>query len=147
MLMRIWIDCEWADFRGQLLSMALVAEDGREFYAERLYDRSLCNEWVQQNVLPHLDRKGLTERAFCRALGRFLDPYAVVELIADWPEDIARFMDALTDEPGMLVWRGAVTARIVSTSYISKLPHHALHDAIALKDACITKGLAIQIPM
>lgn len=30
--MRFFIDCEFNEFRGELISMALVAEDGREFY-------------------------------------------------------------------------------------------------------------------
>lgn len=134
--MRIWIDCEWSGFRGQLLSMALVAEDGREFYAEREHKAEDCCEWVQQNVLPLMHEQHLhSERGFCRAMGRFLNEYTAVHLIADWPEDIARFMDCLTDEPGMLVWRGRLTAEIQRIDARSECPHHALHDARALRDA------------
>lgn len=30
--MRIYVDCEFNGFGGELMSMALVAEDGREWY-------------------------------------------------------------------------------------------------------------------
>lgn len=38
-----------------LLSIGVVCEDGREFYAESTEaDLNNANEWVQENVLPHL---------------------------------------------------------------------------------------------
>lgn len=38
-----------------LISIGVVCEDGREFYAESTEARlDLANEWVQENVLPHL---------------------------------------------------------------------------------------------
>jgi hypothetical protein len=49
-----------------LLSIGIVAEDGREFYAQTLYGQgykktpNLCpNTWVRENVIPHLDESGL----------------------------------------------------------------------------------------
>lgn len=37
----------------ELISIALVADDGREYYAHSSdYDVSACNDWVKQNVLP-----------------------------------------------------------------------------------------------
>lgn len=44
-----------------LISIGIVAEDGREFYAESLeadYDKA--NEWVKENVLPKLWRHNTT---------------------------------------------------------------------------------------
>jgi hypothetical protein len=39
----------------ELISIALVSEDGREFYAHSAnYDVSACNPWVRENVLPHV---------------------------------------------------------------------------------------------
>lgn len=41
----------------EVISVGVVCEDGREFYAEnRDVDLSTANEWVQANVVPHLDR-------------------------------------------------------------------------------------------
>lgn len=58
--MRYFIDTEFSE-RGPeypllLISIALVAEDGREFYAiHSEVSPDECNDWVKANVLPHLD--------------------------------------------------------------------------------------------
>jgi hypothetical protein len=56
--MLVFLDTEFTDFvRPDLISIALVAEDGREFYAERTdYRREDCNDFVRETVLPLLGR-------------------------------------------------------------------------------------------
>lgn len=56
--MLIFLDTEFTDFvRPDLISIALVAEDGREFYAERTdYHRDACSGFVRETVLILLDR-------------------------------------------------------------------------------------------
>lgn len=52
-----WFDTEFMEdgHTIELLSIGVVCEDGREFYAESSdADLSHANEWVQENVLPHL---------------------------------------------------------------------------------------------
>ncbi len=57
--MRYFIDTEFSE-RGphqaiDLISIGIVAEDGREFYAVSTEFREKdCNPWVRENVLPHL---------------------------------------------------------------------------------------------
>jgi len=55
--MRYWFDTEFIE-DGQtidLLSIGMVAEDGRELYAESLdADLSRANAWVKENVIAHL---------------------------------------------------------------------------------------------
>jgi len=42
----------------ELISIALVAEDGRKLYCvSNEFDESLCDEWLQKNVLAHLPSK------------------------------------------------------------------------------------------
>ena len=75
--MKIWIDCEFNEFGGDLISMALVAEDGREFY-----DVLECKNpgpWVAKNVMPFLK--------FQKYLFKFLNELVSIHLIANWPED------------------------------------------------------------
>jgi hypothetical protein len=58
---RIFYDCEFMEDGEviELLSIGMVAEDGREFYAESSEaDWSHANEWVYTNVLPHLAGPG-----------------------------------------------------------------------------------------
>ena len=55
--MRYFIDTEFAEEPGkiELISIAIVAENGREFYAESTdFMDWMANDWVKQNVLPHL---------------------------------------------------------------------------------------------
>ena len=56
--MLVFLDTEFTDFaKPDLISLALVAEDGREFYAERTdYPASECSAFVQEIVLPLLGR-------------------------------------------------------------------------------------------
>lgn len=56
--MLLFLDTEFTDFaKHGLISLALVAEDGCEFYAERTdYRREDCSVFVRQEVLPPLGR-------------------------------------------------------------------------------------------
>lgn len=56
--MLVFLDTEFTDFTSpDLISLALVAEDGREFYAELDdYQRGNCNDFVRKNVVPLLNR-------------------------------------------------------------------------------------------
>ncbi len=62
---RIWIDTEFNEFQGPLISMALVAEDGSEFYESIGCDNP--GPWVAQHVMPiigkdPIDRMQLSHR-------------------------------------------------------------------------------------
>ena len=55
--MRIFFDCEFTGLHQQttLISIGLVSENGRSFYAEfDDYDDSQVNEWIQQHVIDKL---------------------------------------------------------------------------------------------
>lgn len=59
--MKFFIDTEFTNFGPfqpiNLLSIGIVAEDGREYYAESLMTENNYRhvpDWVQENVLPHL---------------------------------------------------------------------------------------------
>ena len=56
--MLVFLDTEFTDFtRPDLISLALVSEDGREFYAERTdYYTTRCSDFVKETVLPLLGR-------------------------------------------------------------------------------------------
>jgi hypothetical protein len=58
--MRWFIDTEFNDRPNDgkidLISIGMVREDGKSFYAESCeFNPHLCNPWVQQNVLCHLE--------------------------------------------------------------------------------------------
>ncbi len=56
--MLVFLDTEFTDFaKHGLISLALVAEDGHEFYGERTdYRREDCSDFVRREVLPLLGR-------------------------------------------------------------------------------------------
>lgn len=141
--MKIFVDCEWSDYRGDLLSMALVAEDGREWYRELPVLE--CNAWVLQHVVPHLSRNHVDPRQFSAELGLFLRSLGAreVEIIVDWPEDIERFCASLIVGPGQRVSTPDLRFRIIDgNAAVSALPHHALHDARAIRDLFIARRIS-----
>ena len=56
--MLVFLDTEFTQFEvPELISIALVAEDGREFYAESTsYTRDKCSGFVRETVVPLLGR-------------------------------------------------------------------------------------------
>jgi 3' exoribonuclease, RNase T-like len=59
---KYWIDTEFIEqpYTIDLISVGLVAEDGREFYAEsNEVDWSKASQWTLLNVRPQLDGKGM----------------------------------------------------------------------------------------
>ena len=143
--MRYFLDTEFNGFGGALLSIALVPEDGSEFYATLACDDPL-HGWVQRNVMPYMDHVpvGLVSDRLSRhdaaiALSHYLaiDPEPLI--LADWPEDIAHFCNLLMTGPGDMVPVPTTTFQLVplggfSTAANSAVPHNALHDARALRE-------------
>ncbi len=61
--MKYWIDTEFIErpCTIDLISIGLVAEDGREFYAESSeVDWTKASQWTLETVRPQLDGKGMT---------------------------------------------------------------------------------------
>lgn len=55
--MNLFFDCEFTGLNRSttLISLGIVAEDGRKFYAEFAdYDRSQCDDWIRTNVIANL---------------------------------------------------------------------------------------------
>lgn len=143
--MRYFLDTEFNGFGGALLSLALVPEDGGEFYATLSFEGEL-HPWVERNVAPYFDTVpvGLLSPRLSRldaavALSHYLavDPRPVI--VADWPEDIAQFCNLLMTGPGDMVPVPPLSFDLVplggfSTAANSAVPHNALHDARALKE-------------
>ena len=74
--MKYWIDTEFIErpYTIDLISIGIVAEDGREFYAESSeVDWSKASLWTLENVRPQLDGKGTTREEIGYALREFTD--------------------------------------------------------------------------
>lgn len=144
--MRYFLDCEYNGFGGDLISLALVPEDGGEEFYVVLAESSPPNAWVAQNVIPYLQHvpEGLKGQPLQREqaailLAAWLTGLREVELVADWPDDIALFCRLLTIGEGRMVPVPPLTFRLVSlpgfsTAANSEVPHNALHDARSLRN-------------
>jgi hypothetical protein len=161
--MLVFVDTEFTGLdqeKPDLISIALVDEAGREFYAELppSHYAVQCNEWVHLNVLPHLwggkhvqsvpvIRDRLT--AWLAAGG---DGLVIVTdcpdadfrflrwLLLQWPPNVApapRLFSSwsMGDEE-----QPQLQARMQNYHSIERPAHHALHDANSLR-ACMLYAL------
>jgi len=141
---RYFIDTEFTDVvDSQLISVAIVGEDGREFYDECSdFNRERCNAFVREIVLPQLGRfpgRSMSREALRIALGVWLSevqrkPKPVLCYDADCDYDL---VTALLGGALPSGWRHENVffkldpARLAQ--YVAKHggEHHALHDARA----------------
>lgn len=143
--MRYFLDTEYNGWGGELLSLALVPDDGEELYITLNWQVPL-EAWVERNVLPYLDtvpdqlRSARMSRVdAAETVAHYLATDPEPYIVADWPEDIAQFNALLLTGPGMMVEVPSLTFRYLplagfSTAATSAVPHNALHDARALRD-------------
>ncbi|MFL6737372.1 MAG: hypothetical protein ACJ8F4_09990 [Sphingomonas sp.] len=143
--MRYFLDTEYNGVGGELISLALVPDDGDELYLTLKTSAPLV-EWVERHVVPYLDSVSeqlscprLTRGDAAHALERYLRHDEDPLIVADWPEDIAHLCNLMITGPGDMIDTRQVTFRLApmsnfSTAANSKVPHNALHDARALRD-------------
>lgn len=147
--MKAFIDCEFNGMGGSLLSLAIVTEQGEEWYSEfPLPAKEPWDGWVKDNVKPLLhtpqflsgDQGGSRQLVVAdaqRSLEHWLAQFDTIHVIADWPDDIRHFCDFLITGPGERIDTPPLTMEIrrdIDSSQ-SSLLHHALHDARAIHDA------------
>ncbi|MBT8767337.1 hypothetical protein J7302_14570 [Pseudomonas sp. DB1] len=120
-----------------LISLALVAEDGAEFYVELLdgWSEAECSEFTRATVLPQLDleRYGATRENASGMLQAFLVQQGPVEVVGDalkwdWP-----LLLELLGSPGLpdnvVGCREVELTAVEDDSDVEDAPHHALLDA------------------
>ena len=98
----LYLDTEFNGFGGKLMSMALVPSNDTfpEFYRELVITEQL-HPWVQENVVPHMFLVPSTYNQFQNALADYLWRVGDCIIVADWPDDIRYFCQALITGPGM----------------------------------------------
>lgn len=140
--MRIWIDTEFNEYHGALISMALVAEDGREWYGVRFCDDP--GWWVREHVMPQLLQQPERDADLRTGLAEFLGQFDAVHIVSDWPGDIAHFCNFLEYAPGDRIGPDTMTFEVrrdlPDTATTSAIPHNALEDARALAKARAAMG-------
>ena len=98
--MKVFFDTEFTGLHKDttLVSIGLVSEDNRQFYAELIdYNEKQCDEWIQENVIANLYEKNWEKREntfvpnYCvggkyevaKMLGNWFAQFDSVELVSD----------------------------------------------------------------
>lgn len=138
--MMVFLDCEFTRLSAaaKLISLALVAEDGREFYVELLdtWEEEDCSDFVKEIVLPQL-WGGSYVRPTIEARSALLDFLAsfdeILEIVTDAPQyDWELFCELAYDDgkwPRNVRNYPTDATILDATSDGVPLPHHALLDA------------------
>ncbi len=147
--MKFTLDTEFNEFQGELISIALVAED----LEINFYEVLPCENpgpWVAQHVIPVLNKTPIhTDPEIARWLlteklqkwfSQFGD--SEIEIICDWPDDVRYLCETLITGPGYMIQtppviKFTIDRNLPSTAENSKIPHNALEDAIALMKAVL----------
>lgn len=144
--MRYYLDTEFNSFQGDLISLALAPSDSAlpTFYV--VVEGSWQSEphaWVKDHVVPHIaDASPVSREEATRQLQRYMmftSDGARAEIVADWPTDFTHFLELLITGPGMMVNVADFDLQFrnlhgFNTADHSKVPHHAMYDAIALRE-------------
>jgi hypothetical protein len=147
--MRYYLDTEFNEFGGELISLALVREDGKSIYL--VYPTlKKYGDWVKENVVPILwdiplpvaqleAWKLLNNEEGARIIQEFLSGDPQPFIITDWPDDIRYFCQAIITGPGTMInIPGLVFQMFRIDAYPTTLEgavqHNAWWDAMALRE-------------
>ena len=138
--MKLFIDCEFNGYQGALISMALVPEMGEPFYHVLNTDGVKIDPWVRENVMDRLiyNHRGdypISRTSFAGALQKYPSQWTEVTIVADWPDDIKYFCDSLITGPGEAINTPYLNFEIRRLDINSDVPHNALSDAYAIRQA------------
>ncbi|WBM44894.1 3'-5' exoribonuclease [Pseudomonas putida] len=145
--MKLFLDCEFTQLTTQakLISLALVGQDGREFYVEVMdaWREEDCSEFVKEIVLPQLwgGKYAMPIIEARAALLTFLASFeAELEIVTDAPEYDWELFCELAYDAGR--WPQNVRNRPTDATTLSptndgaEQPHHALLDARIIAGMC-----------
>lgn len=165
------IDCEFNGLNGQLLTLCLVEEKTLLSLYLKYPITEAITPWVAENVLPiigiTIDNEGEPllikpvevdgpgQPTSHELLENFFQGFnnegdAEINIVADWPDDIAYFSKAILTGPGKMIDIPGFKAEVVRIdAYPSKIDnlvqHNAYCDAVALHHAVFVDGIAAHL--
>lgn len=147
--MRYYLDTEFNGFGGELISMALVREDGKGEYFI-INGVPNLDPWVAENVMPILSTVPTNtsllmcayerddKRSAAEMIARFLhgDPFPVI--VTDWPADIRYFCELIEFPMGQMAEIPTLEFQLkrvdaYPTTLNGAVQHNAWWDAMALR--------------
>lgn len=134
----LYLDTESTGIDGHLISMAMVSDDGREFYEVKFWGMVPPTPWVTENVIPKLGKKPIGMPEFRAALSDYLAQFTDPLIVCDWPADLAYLFSLLVghnfETSVNYRCRALLLDRGPGSDWPNPLPHNALSDARALRD-------------
>jgi hypothetical protein len=145
--MRYFLDCEFNGFGGELMTLALVREEGHSLYL----GVSICriqaeiDPWVVENVMKvamrvpeHIRFQIAEPEEFAGLIADYLKDDPKPYIVCDWPDDISYFCSAILTGPGMMAPLKNLRFEMTRVkSYPTDLPgavqHNAWWDAMAIR--------------
>lgn len=130
---KIFVDCEFNGFGGELISMALISEDGDDWYEVLPLPESI-DPWVADNVVPALYQSPVSKEAFRESAIAFLKGFDNPTICADWYTDLVHFFSlfAGSDHTESVGYACKAELRMID-KYDSEIPHNAFYDARAIR--------------
>lgn len=144
-----YLDCEHNQWKGQLISMALVRNDGASIYfiMSSAYPVAQyeINPWVSENVMPilhkvpsHIPVAVVSEEQATAMIEAFLTFDPSPHIVADYPDDLKYFNELLVKGPGKAINCPHMTQEwLREDAYPTLMPgairHNAWWDAMALR--------------
>lgn len=131
---RLFIDTEFNGFGGELMSMALVSDNGDEWYRV-LPALAKYDPWVAENVVPILNAEPVSKEEFRFSLKVFLERFDNPTIYADWYTDLALFFGAMAGDDHTSSFSFPCKAVLLKDvpELGNDLRHNALSDARALR--------------
>lgn len=129
--MTLYLDTEFNGFGGELISLALVSNKGDMFYGVLELPENV-HPWVQEHVVPILDRNPESFEVFRLRLAMYLVKHRGEKIIADWPEDLAHLLKCMCAPGGVSFIHELKLELVRSGELTPMIPHNALSDAQAL---------------
>lgn len=134
--MNLYLDTEFNGFEGELISMALVSEDGvLEWYGAKFIGKAYT-QWVRDNVIPVLNIEQDYPHVFKHRFHQFICAFDNLMIICDWHTDAQHFCAQLAGNDYGSSLDFACNITILRTppnlNLNSVTPHNALSDARAL---------------
>ncbi len=139
--MKYYLDTEFNEFGGELISMALVpAVAAFEHFYEEVIFHQPPGPWVKENVIPKLTKAPIDRGEFQSKLYGFLvraiEQDGLPTIVADYPDDLSYFVKALITGAGTRMNINKLKFELnCDLNYISESPHNALADAIGLRNS------------
>jgi hypothetical protein len=138
-----FLDTEFNSFGGEIISFALVREDGE--YLSLVFGCDEPHEWVKEHVMPFLYSgpvshvsKTIDKPLAAKMIANFLknDPHPNV--VVDWPDDIRYFCELIITGPGTMIRLPQLSFQLVRvdsypTEVEGAVQHNAYWDAMALR--------------